>query len=162
MNILFVCTGNTCRSPMAEGLFKDMLKKNKIDNIDVSSAGLSVFPGEGANEKAVRALEEKGIDIGKHRARQLPEKLDKADLILTMTLSHKEAIENYFRHRTGERTPRLFTLKEFAAKLRGEKIKDIDIDDPFGRNYSFYKKSRDEIEKELYKILNNLDKLEEV
>lgn len=162
MNILFVCTGNTCRSPMAEGIFKDMLKKNKIDNIDVSSAGLSAFPGEGANEKAVKVLGEKGIDIGMHRASQLSEEIDKADLILTMTLSHKEAIENYFKYRTGERAPYLFTLKEFAAKLSGEKLKDTDIEDPFGRKYSFYKKSRDEIEKELQKILNNLDKLEEV
>ncbi|HHZ01170.1 MAG TPA: low molecular weight protein arginine phosphatase, partial [Tissierellia bacterium] len=69
MNILFVCTGNTCRSPMAEGLFKDMLRKNNIENIKVSSAGLSVFPGEHVNEKAIRALKEKGIDISSHRAR---------------------------------------------------------------------------------------------
>jgi protein-tyrosine-phosphatase len=84
MNILFVCTGNTCRSPMAEGLFKDMLKKNNIDNIRVSSAGISVFPGEQANEKAIKALKEKGIDIRSHRARQAIEEIDKADLIWAM------------------------------------------------------------------------------
>ena len=167
MNILFVCTGNTCRSPMAEGIFKDMLKKNNIDNIDVSSAGLSVFPGEQANEKAIKALKEKGIDISMHRARQLSDIINKADLILTMTLNHKLAIENYLKHKTDETSPCLsspclFTLKEFAAKLSGEKLKDTNIDDPFGRNYSFYKKSRDEIEKELQKILKNLDKLEEI
>ncbi|MDD4089948.1 MAG: low molecular weight protein arginine phosphatase [Tissierellia bacterium] len=163
MNILFVCTGNTCRSPMAEGIFKDMLKKNNIDNIIVSSAGLSVFPGEHANEKAVKALKEKGIDITMHRARQLLDEINKADLILTMTLSHKQVISDYFKSKTDETSPCLsclFTLKEFAAKLSGEKLTGTDIDDPYGRDYNFYKDSRDEIEMELIKILKNLNKLE--
>ncbi|MBP7222441.1 MAG: low molecular weight protein arginine phosphatase [Sedimentibacter sp.] len=162
MNILFVCTGNTCRSPMAEGIFKDMLRKNNIDNIGVSSAGLSVFPGDRANGKAIRALEEKGIDISLHRAKKLSDEINVADLILTMTLSHKPGIEDYFKRRTDESPPHIFTLKEFAAKLSGEKSTGTDIDDPFGKDYSFYKKSRDEIEKELVKILKNIDKLEEI
>ncbi|NLK65354.1 MAG: low molecular weight protein arginine phosphatase [Tissierellia bacterium] len=162
MNILFVCTGNTCRSPMAEGIFKDMLKKNNIDYIKVSSAGLSVFPGEHANEKAIKALKEKGIDITAHRARQLLEAINKTDLILAMTLSHKKIIEDYFKFNADQSPPHLFTLKEFAAKISGEELTASDINDPYGRDYSFYKKSRDEIEKELIKILKNLDKLEEI
>lgn len=161
MNILFVCTGNTCRSPMAEGIFKDMLKKENIDDINVSSAGISVFPGENANEKAIKALKEKGIDIAGHRARQLSDEVTGADIILTMTSHHKEVIENYFSNNLNN-PPRIFTLKEFAAKISGEKLLGRDIDDPYGRDYNFYKKSRDEIEKELKKIIHNIDKAEEI
>lgn len=161
MNILFVCTGNTCRSPMTEGIFKDMLKKQNIANINVSSAGISVFPEEHANEKAIIALKEKGIDITGHRARQLSDEVAKADIILTMTVAHKAVIENYYISNL-ENSPKVFTLKEFAAKISGEKLLSKDIDDPYGRDYNFYKKSRDEIEKELIKILYNIEKLEEI
>ena len=161
MNILFVCTGNTCRSPMAEGLFKYMLKKDNIADINVSSAGISVFPGEHANEKAIKALKEKGIDITGHRARQLSDEITKADIILTMTSSHKAVIEDYFISNL-ENPPKIFTLKEFASKVSGEKLLSKDIDDPYGRDYNFYKKSRDEIERELKKIFYNIDKPEEI
>ena len=136
MNILFVCTGNTCRSPMAEGIFKDMLMKNNINNISVSYAGISAFPGEYASEKAIKALKEKGIDITGHRARQLLDEINNVDLILTMTLSHKMIISDYLKNETDEKSPRLFTLKEFAAKLSGEKLTDTDIVDPYGKNYN--------------------------
>lgn len=164
MNILFVCTGNTCRSPMAEGIFKDMLKKNDIENINVSSAGISAFPGEHANEKSIRALKEKGIDIKEHRAKQLVDEINNADLILTMTKGHKEVIADYYGKNTSEKSPHhsIFTLKEFAAKISGEKLTDTDIHDPYGMNYKMYEKVRDEIEKELISILNNIDKLEEI
>lgn len=162
MNILFVCTGNTCRSPMAEGIFKDMLKKNNIENIKVSSAGISVFPGEHANEKAIAVLKEKGINIEEHRASQLSDEIDNADLILTMTSGHKKIIADYFKNKTGEPSTRLFTLKEFAAKISEERLTDPDIHDPYGLSYKMYEKSRDEIEKELNKILRNIDKLEEI
>lgn len=162
MNILFVCTGNTCRSPMAEGLFKDMLKKNKISDISVSSAGISALPGGSANEKAVAALEEKGIDIRGHKSRQLSEdNIMKMDLILTMTSAHKKLIESFFVNDLEDR-PKIFTLKEFAGKISGGKVPKDDIKDPFGRDYKVYKKIRDEIEKELIKIIKNIDKLEEV
>ena len=143
MNILFVCTGNTCRSPMAEGTFKDMLKKNNIANINVSSAGISVFPGEHANENAIAALKEKGIDIEEHRAKQLTDEIKKADLILTMTLGHKKVIADYFKHKTGEPPLGLFTLKEFAAIVSAENLITADINDPYGLNYKMYIKSRD-------------------
>ena len=95
MNILFVCTGNTCRSSMAEGILKFLLKENNIENINVSSAGLSAFEGQRANEKAIDVLINKGIDIKTHRSRQLTEEIIKtSDLILTMTDSHKKLITN--------------------------------------------------------------------
>ena len=162
MNILFVCTGNTCRSPMAEGIFKQMLKKNNIPDINVYSAGISVFPGEHANEKAIAVLNEKGIDIKEHRAKQLSDEINKVDLILTMTSGHKKIIADYFLNKTGEPSLRLFTLKEFAAKISGQELTGLDIEDPYGRSFDVYEKSRDEIEKELNKIFYNIDKLEEI
>ncbi|HHZ02538.1 MAG TPA: low molecular weight protein arginine phosphatase [Tissierellia bacterium] len=161
MNILFVCTGNTCRSPMAEGIFKNMLKENNIEGINVSSAGISVFPGETANEKSISALKEMGIDIRDHRARQLTDEIMNTDLILTMTLNHKRIIEDYYKHRK-EKLPKIYTLKEFAAKISGEKPLKLDIDDPYGRSHHVYKKTRDEIIEDLKKILKNIDKLEEI
>lgn len=174
MNILFVCTGNTCRSPMAEGLFKEMLNKNKIKHINVSSAGISAFPEEYANEKAIAALKDKGIDIIEHKAKQLVDEINNADLILTMTDSHKKVIVDYYNKKTNKKPPcpektndtspclRVFTLKEFAAKISGEKLTDSDILDPYGMSYNTYEKVRDEIEKQLIKIFNNMDKLEDI
>lgn len=146
---------------MAEGLFKHMLKENNITNINIDSAGISVFPGERANEKAIKALLEKGIDIREHRANQLSDKIKQADLILTMTLGHKEIIEAYFKEKAGV-SLNIYTLKEFAAKLNNEKLIKTDINDPYGMDFEVYKKTRDEIEKELNKILNKINKLEEI
>lgn len=173
MKILFVCTGNTCRSPMTEGIFKHLLKEKNIEGINVSSAGISVFPGEPANEKAIAILKDKGIDITKHKARQLSDEIMSADIILTMTSNHKKFIEYYFKadetfpcHKPDETspclTPKVFTLKEFSSKVSKEKLINSDIDDPYGKNYDEYKRVSDEIEKELFKIINNIHRLEEL
>lgn len=89
MNILFVCTGNTCRSPMAEGLFAQFLKQNDIEKIEVKSAGVSAMPGDPPSENAVLAAKELGADISAHRSTRLTDYLaDWADVVVCMTAVH--------------------------------------------------------------------------
>lgn len=161
MNILFVCTGNTCRSPMAEGILKSLLKENNMGNIniniDVSSAGISAFEGEEANEKAIYTLKNKGIDIKSHKSRQLTKEIiNSSDLILTMTNSHKNMILSIMP----EHSKKVFTIKEYVYINNGEELagKNLDIADPYGLNYNDYEKCAEEIEKNLkdiIKVLNN-------
>src|SRR5690349_8821362 len=98
--ILFVCTGNTCRSSMAEGLFGAALEENKNlrKQYKAASAGVSAFDGEPASVNAVKVLKDKwGIDIGRHQARRITrEEAENADIILAMTRSHKEMLLSAF------------------------------------------------------------------
>lgn len=161
MNILLVCTGNTCRSSMAEGIFKYMLKDAR--NMRISSAGISAFEGDKANEKSISVLKKKGIDISNHRARQLTiHMIQDADLILTMTYSHKKLIKDYILKNLGDASlgNKVFTLKEYAYLINDEIISEncnLDIADPFGMDYSVYEQTMIEIEKEIQKIINNMN-----
>lgn len=151
MNILFVCTGNTCRSSMAEGLLKHFAAENPSLKLNVKSAGTAAFNNQRASENAVLALQKLGIDITSHKAQTVTKELIKqADLVLAMTKSHKSQLLAF----SPDAANKIFTLSEFTSK---DNIGDIS--DPFGGNLDTYVKCRDEISAHIMKLLNILDGL---
>ncbi len=152
MNILFVCTGNTCRSSMAEALLKDMIKEkgSKSDEMNIYSAGIFAIEDMGASSQAVIAMENRGIDLTKHKSRLITkEMIEDADLILTMTVRHKKLIHEIESSAKGK----VFTLKEYAGS--DPKI-PLDITDPFGQPVDEYNKTADEIRGALLKVLEKI------
>ncbi len=94
MHITFVCTGNTCRSPMAEGLFKKIIEEKNLDGVTCSSCGIYAFAGDTATPEAVAAVSEMGVDISSHRSRPFSEYIaDETDLFVCMTPSHVQAVQ---------------------------------------------------------------------
>jgi glycine hydroxymethyltransferase len=145
--ILFVCTGNVCRSPMAEGLFRHMVQKRA--DIRVLSAGVNAYPGQPPSTHAVEALAELGIDISRQRSVPLTEKLVReADWIVAMTRSHLDSIFFYFP----EATEKTYLLREFE-----DGATSLDIADPIGLGYDAYVAARDSIQAALPGLLRALD-----
>ena len=136
--VLFVCTGNICRSPMAEGLFRHATKGR--NEFRVISAGVGAVDGLPPSEYAVRALRELGIDISRQRSRMLTADLvNEADYIFGMTHSHVDAITLLYPQ-AAEKT---FLLREFDETLESY---ENDISDPIGGSYEIYLNCRDQIE----------------
>lgn len=126
--IIFVCTGNTCRSPMAEYIFAEFLRrKRKLSKFEVSSAGLYAEEGDPMTPNAAEALSRMGIKPKKkHTARQLtPEKAGKADMIVCMTASHKRELAVL-----GDK---VYTVSEITG--------GPDVPDPYGGSLEVYERT---------------------
>ena len=144
MNILFVCTGNTCRSPMAEGLFKKIIEDDFDCEVNIYSGGMNANDGACANENAVSVLsEEYDVDISGHEAKTVDaQTIADADIILTMTYAHKDMLLYLFGGAAEEKT---HTLLEYAGE-------DGDIADPYGGDMEVYKKCSQAIYNALLKV----------
>lgn len=147
--VLFVCTGNVCRSPMAEGLFKQTVRGR--GDYRVVSAGVGAVDGQPASDHAVRALREIGIDIRGHRSQHLTADLvNEADYIFGMTHSHVDAIMLLYPQ-AAEKT---FLLREFDETLDAF---ENDISDPIGGSYEVYCNCRDQIEQGIASMLKFIE-----
>jgi glycine hydroxymethyltransferase len=147
--ILFICTGNICRSPMAEGIFRHIMKGRR--DIQVMSAGIGAMEGQAPSPYAVQAVKELGIDISKQRSRQLTgELVQEADYIFGMTHSHVDTVLLLYPH-AAEKT---FLLREFDDTLD---IFEKDISDPIGGSYDVYLNTRDQIEQGIASLMRFID-----
>lgn len=156
-SILFVCTGNTCRSVMAEYLLRHYANEADLE-LEVASAGLHAYTGDEASQHTVAVLKELGIDATGHRARKVSSYLlEEFDLILTMTNLHKVGIEEL----APELTEQVFLLKEFTERNtlnKQDPIESIEkvneILDPFGQSEEIYRQSREEIKSEIQILID--------
>lgn len=152
MKIMFICTGNTCRSAMADGLAKKVIKDKNL-NIEVYSAGIFAMAGEHASYNSVAIMKEYDVDIALHKATSIEESnIENMDLILCATKTHKaELIARY-----NNLKEKIFTMKEYAGLDNNGT--DMDIKDPWGYSIDTFRICAAEISLCIDKIIERIIK----
>ena len=144
--ILLVCTGNTCRTAMAEGIGKNVAKEKNLNNVIFSSAGTSAAPGMPATDYAIAASAHWDIDISGHRSRLLNQDLIKeADLILAMGPEHVQVIVNIDRNALAK----TYLYKGFPEPFHPSQAR---VDDPIGGSLDMYNQTFLELDEVMRRI----------
>jgi protein-tyrosine-phosphatase len=147
MRVLFVCTGNTCRSPLAEVIARDLTARRHFTDLHFESAGTSAWDGAPASDGALLVGLERGLDLNGHRARQLTREIvEQADLVLAMGPHHLERIEALGG------VGKAYLLTAFASHGHEQRA----ISDPFGGDLDVYRLAVDELTREIERLLDRL------
>ena len=143
--VLFVCTGNVCRSPMAEGFLRHMAKKAGFE-IEVGSAGVGAMDDMTPSRNSVISMKEEGIDISRQLSRMLtPEMMEEYTHVFGLGTGHVDTIRSYFP----EAQEKTFVLREFIA----DDGLDLEVPDPIGGDLDEYRLTRNLIKEAMPSIL---------
>lgn len=153
MKIMFLCTGNTCRSAMASGLAKKLAREKKLD-IEIYSAGIFAEKGEHASYNSVAIMKEYDVDLVTHTATPIGDsEIEKMDLILCATNSQREQVIARYKNLKDK----AFTMKEYAGL--DKEGTDMDIKDPWGYDTNAYRICAAEISLCVDKIIEKIEKI---
>lgn len=146
--IMFICTGNICRSAMAEKMMAKMIKEHNKD-IEVFSCGVFAENGDLPTDEAIEVMKEHNIDLTTHKATNIiNSNIKEMDLILCATLSHKYSVIQMYP----ELKDKVFTIKEYVDGPSN----NMDIKDPWGYNIIVYRNCAKELESYIDKIIKKI------
>jgi protein-tyrosine-phosphatase len=147
MKLLFVCTGNTCRSALADAIARKVAVERGLTDVEVLSAGTSAWDGAPASDGALLVGMERGLDLSQHRAQTLTRQLVRdADLVLAMGPHHLERIEALGG------AGKSYLLTDFAS--RGATVRPVN--DPIGGELDVYRTTADELDSEVRRVFDRI------